>query len=91
MIKVKDFFEREIEIGDSVITQDKDRVTIGKASHYSPSGNLIIYGYTHNKLRLNSSTMWKRIMKPYYSTEKVVITTDPTHLQFTANIKIKGE
>lgn len=91
MDNAKDFFEREIRIGDTVIVQDGRRITIGKVSHYSAAGNVIIYAHTNYKLRFLGASMWKRVLQKEFAEDKLVITTDPTHVEFTSDINIKGE
>ena len=90
MKKARDFFDEEIELGDSIIVQDGSSIAIGKASHYSAKGNLIIrcYPYNHNP---NNIYIWKRVIDPYLSRGKLVITIDPKHIHFTRNIKIREE
>lgn len=88
---IKDFLERDIKIGDSVIVQDKARITLGKVSHYSAAGNVIVYAHTNYKLINLDASIWKRVIQGFCSSNKIIITEDEMHLQFTSDIKIRGD
>lgn len=72
----KDLIGNLIKIGDTVIIQDGGRLGLGRVSHISAVGNLIIRA---------------RIIKNDNSWEKVIVTNDHAHIIAVQDIKIRGE
>ncbi len=86
LTEFKDILNNPIKLGDTVITQDGTGISIGRASHLSTAGNLM--------LKVQASTngyIYQRTMGKFYCAYKVAITKDPAHLHATKDIKIKGE
>lgn len=88
-MKARDLFGIEIEPGDTVIAQDGDRLLIGKVTHYSVTGSVMIQGYSYFDKKGIPTFLFSRIVGQYYTSNKIIITRDSRHIHHTSNIKVK--
>ncbi len=86
---LKDFFDVDINVGDTAVVADSygGRLLIGKVTHYSRGGSAMLTVIADKERRWT----WTRTITPDYASSKVVITRDPRHLNVTEDIKVKGE
>lgn len=88
-MKAKDLLGVQIEPGDTVIAQDGDRLLIGKVTHYSVAGSVMIQGYSYFNEKGIPTFLFSRIVGQYHTSNKIIVTRDSRHIHYTSNIKVK--